>query len=182
MSFMLGLTERRIRQLRDEGILKEAKFGSGLYEPCENVNRYITFLKAKEGAGDYYEERAGLIKAKREKAEYELRKMTGELHESTEVEYIVGEMLTRFKARMTSIPAKAAPFLAEETKSEKVYERLKRYINEALEELSDYDELFGRGETCAENGEAISEDTYKAEPAAGSDAQRMGGQIQDNEP
>ena len=38
----LGVTERRVRQLRDEGVIAEAR--PGLYELQPTVARYITYI------------------------------------------------------------------------------------------------------------------------------------------
>ena len=38
----LGLSERRVRQLRDEGIITEAR--PGLYDLKATISKYITFL------------------------------------------------------------------------------------------------------------------------------------------
>ena len=61
----LGLTERRVRQLRDEGIIEEQ--APGLYDLRATTRRYISYLRS----GSLADERAGLTRAKREAAEME---------------------------------------------------------------------------------------------------------------
>ena len=70
----LGLTERRVRQLRDEGIIEE--HSPGLYDLRATTRRYIAFLRS----GSLADERARLTKAKREAAEMENDLRRGELH------------------------------------------------------------------------------------------------------
>ena len=50
----LGLTERRVRQLRDEGIIEEQ--APGLYDLRATTRRYISYLRS----GSLADERAGL--------------------------------------------------------------------------------------------------------------------------
>ena len=38
----LGLTERRVRQLRDEGIIEEQ--APGLYDLCATTRRYLSLI------------------------------------------------------------------------------------------------------------------------------------------
>lgn len=145
---MLELSERRVRQLKNDGIIKEHTRGSGLYDPFAAVPAYILFLRDKNGGSvDYNAERAKLIRAKRKVEEYELQLKEGELHKSEDIELIMGDMLLRFKARLMSIPAKASPNLAAEQSREKVYKMLKGYIDEALEELSDFKTAFQGAES-----------------------------------
>ena len=60
----LDLSERRVRQLRDEGVLEEK--APGLYDLSSSVRRYINYLRGDEGGkADLNEERAKLTKEKR---------------------------------------------------------------------------------------------------------------------
>lgn len=43
----LDLSERRVRQLRDEGVLEEK--APGLYDLRSSVRRYINYLRGDEG-------------------------------------------------------------------------------------------------------------------------------------
>ncbi len=74
----LGLTERRVRQLRDEGVISEKQ--PGLYDLQATVTKYITFLRNGSGKINLNDERAGLTRAKREAAEMENKLRMGELH------------------------------------------------------------------------------------------------------
>ena len=63
----LGVTERRVRQLRDKGVIAEVR--PGLYAMRPTVSRYIAYLR--KGSSDLNDERAALTKAKREAVEME---------------------------------------------------------------------------------------------------------------
>lgn len=136
---LLDLTEKRVRQLRDEGIVKEAT--RNFYELKPTVQAYIAYIKGLNGGAgkaDYNEEKALLIKAKRQSEELDLQVKTNELHSADVVERIVSDMLIRFKSRMMSIPSKLAPKLVSMSDPTDISELLRSSIYEALFELSDF--------------------------------------------
>lgn len=149
----LGMTERNVRKLRDKNIIKE--FKPGLYKLQDVTQQYITYLQNKnpetEGTLDYNEERAKLMRAKRESVEVELRTRRNELHEAGEVEQVMTDMLIRFKTKMMAIPAKQSPIIASKTDQTEIFSILKRAIEEALDELATYEEAFGENEDGEEN-------------------------------
>ena len=131
----LALTERRVRQLRDEGVINERS--PGLYDMKATVTRYILFLRKGSGK-DLNDERALLTKAKREAADMENEVRRGNLHTTEDVEKGIKAICLNFKARMTTIPAKLSGELAQLGGNQAaIFDRLKETIDEALEELSD---------------------------------------------
>lgn len=134
----LGVTERRVRQLRDEGVISEVR--PGLYALRPTVSKYITYLR--KGSSDLNEERAKLTKAKREAAEMENDRLRGELLEAGEIEKGLRAMNLNIRSRFLSIPAKLAPALvAANGEQAAIYDLLKRAVCETLEELTDYRKL-----------------------------------------
>lgn len=134
----LGVTERRVRQLRDEGIIAETR--PGLYALRPTVSRYITYLR--KGSSDLNDERAALTRAKREAVEMENARLRGELLEAGEIEKGLRTMNLNIRSRFLSIPAKLAPALVVASGDQAaMYDLLKRAICEALEELTDYRQL-----------------------------------------
>lgn len=80
----LDLSERRVRQLRDEGVLEEK--APGLYDLRSSVRRYINYLRGDEGGkADLNEERAKLTKEKRIAAETENKVRNGELYRKSDI-------------------------------------------------------------------------------------------------
>ena len=77
----LNLTERRVRQLRDEGVIREKR--PGLYDLVDTMTRYIKYIGAGSKA-DLNDERAKLTKEKRIAAETENRVRKAELLEGDE--------------------------------------------------------------------------------------------------
>ncbi len=144
----LGVSERRVRQLRDEGILIEAR--PGFYDLRAAVARYITYLR--KGSGDLNDERAALTKAKREAAEMENRLRRGELLEADEVEAGLQTAFLNIRSRFLSLPAKLSGSLAAKGGDQAaIFDELKQAVQETLEELRDYRKLLAAGDDTDEN-------------------------------
>ena len=133
----LGLTERRVRQLRDEGVISEKQ--PGLYDLQATVTKYITFLRNGSGKINLNDERAGLTRAKREAAEMENKLRMGELHRTQDIEAGLKTVFLNIRGRFLSLPTKLSPTLASMGGNQTaIFDELKQAIDEALEELSDY--------------------------------------------
>lgn len=143
----LDLSERRVRQLRDQKIITEIR--PGLYD-LKNVNhQYINYLRnnnpESESAVDYNTERAKLVRAKRESQELELQLRKNEVHTTEDIEQVMTDTLVKFKTRLMAIPAKLSPILSKKKNQTEIFKLLKSAIDEALEELSDFQTMFGYG-------------------------------------
>ena len=143
----LDMTERNVRLLRDKGVVTEYK--PGLYDLEAVTHSYINFLRRKnpdaEENVDYNTERAKLVRARRENEELELQLKKNEVHTTEDVEQAMKDMLIRFKTRLMAIPAKLSPVLSKKTDQTEIFKLLKSGVDEALEELADYDTVFGEG-------------------------------------
>lgn len=140
----LGLSVKEISSLVSAGVISYDK--GTLFQPEKAARAIIQHYrsgKAREEIVDYSTERAKLMRAKRLGEEYELRRREGSLHEAEDVESVVTNMLLNFRARIMAIPAKLAPSLAKESSSTTIFKMLKSAMDDALNELSDYDTLFG---------------------------------------
>lgn len=133
----LGLTERRVRQLRDEGVIEEKK--PGLYDLQPTVTRYIASIRKGTGGANLNDERAGLTKAKREAAEMENQLRRGELHRTEDIETGLKTMFLNIRGRFLALPAKLSPTLASMGGNQSgIFDELKAAIDEVLDELSNY--------------------------------------------
>ena len=106
----LCLTERRVRQLRDEGVIVEAR--PGLYELQPTVARYITYIGGA-GKETLTNERMKLTRAKREAAELENELRKGEVHRTEDIERGIKSMFLNIRSRFLALPAKLSPTLGE---------------------------------------------------------------------
>ena len=143
----LDISERRVRQLRDEKIIDEVR--PGLYDLLETNKRYINYLRKRnpesEEAVDYNTERAKLVRAKRRNEELDLKIRENQLHSSEDVEQVLTNMLINFRWRLMAIPARLSPILSKKTDKAEIFKILKAQVDEALNELSDFNALFGEG-------------------------------------
>ena len=149
----LGLTERRVRQLRDEGVIVEAR--PGLYELQPTVARYITYIGGA-GKETLTNERMKLTRAKREAAELENELRKGEVHRTEDIERGIKSMFLNIRSRFLALPAKLSPTLATMGGNQTgIFDELKQAIDEILEEMSDYRVAFAvqDGESDGEEAE-----------------------------
>lgn len=138
----LGISSRRVRQLREEGLFKLSQEGRG-YGLEKSIQEYIEYkVNAETG-------RRASISKEKVQAEHEevkkqisllkLRKLRRELHEAADVEAFLSDMLIRFKNRLLSLPSKLAMQVMGEEDINAVILIIKRELNSVLEELSAYD-------------------------------------------
>lgn len=149
----LCLTERRVRQLRDEGVIVEAR--PGLYELQPTVARYITYIGGA-GKETLTNERMKLTRAKREAAELENELRKGEVHRTEDIERGIKSMFLNIRSRFLALPAKLSPTLATMGGNQTgIFDELKQAIDEILEEMSGYRVAFAvqDGESDGEEAE-----------------------------
>lgn len=147
----LCLTERRVRQLRDEGVIVEAR--PGLYELQPTVARYITYIGGA-GKETLTNERMKLTRAKREAAELENELSKGEVHRTEDIERGIKSMFLNIRSRFLALPAKLSPTLATMGGNQTgIFDELKQAIDEILEEMSDYRVAF-----AVQDGESDEEE------------------------
>ena len=153
---LLGLSEKRIRQMTEDGTIKE--FSHGHYKLWPTAKAYITYLQNTAGSLDYNTEKAGLTRVKREDAELSLALRRGELHKAADVEFILTNMLMAFKAKLEALPHKILPVLINAMDSraapDEVLVILRKAIEEAVGELRDYaPDLFNSDSAGADGGD-----------------------------
>ena len=87
----------------------------------------------------YDEARTRKVNAEAQIAEIELQKVRGELVPAEDVVNAWNDVLGALKSKLLSIPTKGAPILSTESKAGVCQKILEDLINEALEELSNYE-------------------------------------------
>lgn len=132
----LGVSERRVRQLRDEGVISEAR--SGLYDLKATVSKYITYLGGSSRE-TLNAERTKLTAEKRKAAEMENDLRRRVLLNTGEIEAAMKTVFLNIRSRMLTIPAKLSPVLESKNGDrDAIYSELEKAIREALEDLSNY--------------------------------------------
>lgn len=138
---ILGISVRRLQQLTKEGILVKEDYGK--YEIGKVVQAYLAFRISlcesdDEETLNFKKEKTLLTRAQRKKAEVDLAIVKGELHKAEDVERVMMQMLSIFRNRCLTIPSRASPLLIKKSLDE-IKTILRTEINNALQELSDYD-------------------------------------------
>lgn len=141
---MFGVTDRRVRQFVEEGIIE--RVGHGRFNVIDTVYKYVTHLRmandqlSEEDVTELYDYEKYLHeKAKREKAEIELAHLKGTMHSANEVENVMNNMLASFRAKMLALPTKVAPSLLGLEEISDIEKLIESQVHEALFELADYD-------------------------------------------
>lgn len=142
LASILGITTRRVRQLREEGFFSFVENGK-TYNLEKCVQEFIEYKIQTET------NRSKTIDIEKEKAEHEiikknisrlkLRKLKKELHEASNVEMFLNGMLVNFRNRLLSMPNKLAVQVLGEQDINRIIELMNKEILETLEELSEYD-------------------------------------------
>ena len=151
----LDVTERRVRQLRDEGIIREKR--PGLYNLVDAMTRYIKYVNAGSKV-DLNDERAKLTKVKREAAEMENRVRKAELMEVGDVEKAYSTVMMNFRSRILALPQKLAPAVASmEGDQQQIQDLIQAELEEALETLSHVEEAVAESEAETDEEEKAAD-------------------------
>lgn len=135
---VLGVTERWVRELRDEGVLSEER--PGIFNMKTVVKQYLAY---KIGDKDD-SSRLTAARADREETRGEIEKMKmeeakGDLHRTEDVERGLKAIFANFKNRLETIPTKYAKTMAQLTDPVEAHDILQKAVEEALIELSNPD-------------------------------------------
>lgn len=143
LSQCLGISTRRIRQLREEGVFqrKDGKATGYNLERC--VQEYIDYkVNAEIGRSasiSKEEVQAQHEEVKKQISLLRLRKMRRELHEAADVEGFLSDMLLKFRNRMLAVSPRVAMKAVGETDLSRLTEVIQKEMLATLEELSEYD-------------------------------------------
>ena len=144
---VLGLSKQEVKSLTRSGVIEKGYHRERkLYSLDVTAKEIIQELKrpeAKKKHVDYTNERARLMRVKRQNEEYDLLVKQKRLYEKDELVFALSKMLIAFKARLNAIPNRAAPQVAEMSDKAEIMELLSSLVEEALEELSDVNSIFG---------------------------------------
>lgn len=157
---IIGVTQQRVNQLIDEKIiLKDESSKNSAVMLIDSLREYYLSKQAAKDGGEsvnFWKERALNEKAKRELNELKLEKERGNLYDACTVENVLAETIVNFRNKITGIPNKISPQLANKTAGE-INELLAEEIEDVLNELAD--EL--------EKGDFVGEDDEDPETTEG---------------
>ncbi|MCM1122540.1 MAG: DNA-packaging protein [Eubacterium sp.] len=143
LSQYLGISTRRIRDLRKEGLFQKVNDKVAGYDLARCIQEYIEYkVNAETGRRAYAskeEVQARHEEVKKEISLLKLRHLRRELHEAADVEEFLSDMLVRFRNRMLAVAPRVAMKVAGETDISTLTEIIHKEMAATLEELSEYD-------------------------------------------
>ena len=132
---LLGITDRRVRQLTEQGVLTRQAEGDFIFPDA--IEEYYAYKYKNDEEVDYMAEKALHEKTKRELAELELAKRRNEVHDAADVQIVMTDMLVNLRSQLLGLPTKMAKLLAERDAGY-IDAALTKEIEERLAELSNY--------------------------------------------
>lgn len=181
---ILGISERRVRELRDQGTISDLSTGG---YSLEAVTEYCAHMRpasgraaagGSEGAGDLDAARIRLLTAQADAREMLNEQMRGEAVLAEDMESVVGSVLDGVRSKVLAVPTKAAPHLVGMTNLAEVRDKLTELIHAACEDIAATDAVCAsvtdRARRRAGRG-ASGEPADEAAPAATpADGKRVG--------
>ncbi|MEG0371241.1 MAG: hypothetical protein RR645_03000 [Clostridium sp.] len=163
---LFGITDRRVRQLAEEGVIVRVK--KGRYDLVESIKGYIVFIKTNQDIKDsksdadldYDREKAMHERVKREMAELNLAEMKGQVHYADDVQKVMNDMLSNFRSKILSMAAKLSPILVARSDVSQIQAMINKEAHEVLEELSEYDPKLFYSDKYIELVDDESEDDF----------------------
>lgn len=163
---LLDLTPQRIGQLAKEGIIP--KLERGKYELVPVVRAYIHYLrmgnlKRDLPEDDYTTHRMRLTRAKADIMEMEKAQMEEQLIPASDIEAAWIEATTNMRAKLLSLPTKAAAEVFSAESISEVKNLLKEQIYEALNELENVEVHVHNPVLSSDTGEGADEGISESE-------------------
>jgi phage terminase Nu1 subunit (DNA packaging protein) len=155
LAALIKLSERQIQRLTNKGVfaLAQKRQGRVKYILGEAVSGYVQHLRETlsrdANAEAYSSARALRITAEAEMAQLKLQQYKGLLHHSSDVEFVVTNMLTFFKQRALAIPSRISRQLIGKRNFQAIYDVIMAEILACLNELSGYDSSMLAQQTAA---------------------------------
>jgi hypothetical protein len=133
MAAIVGMTERRLRQLATEGMPKEGREGYPL-DGC--VQWIIDYWRKRATQTPLGAARRRKLEADASAAEIDLAVKRGAVADVAAIARVHGESCARIRTRLLAIPSKTAPQIHRLKTVPEVQAVMRREIIEALEELA----------------------------------------------
>lgn len=139
---VIGLSERHLQRLSQEGIIK--KNDKGKYLLYESIRSYINYLKEIESTPQQLQEEKlkneiEYLKTRDRKENIKIKILEADLHEASDVKRVMNNIISGFKDQLQTIPYKLAPLVIGIDNLGEIQEIITNNINSVLLELSEYD-------------------------------------------
>src|SRR5260370_15488623 len=146
---LIDVSPRYVQQLTRDGILQRATDEDGRELRGRynlwSVRDYCRYLRTLARFDDASEQRYSALRNERMAADNELTQLNlaerkGQLHNSDDVEFVMTQMLTAFKARTLAIPSRVSRSLIGKKTFREIFDIVMHEIALCLRVLSAYDE------------------------------------------
>ena len=153
---MLGVSDRHIRDLANENVVK--KTAQGKYLLLESVRGYIEYLKSRNDADislkdEKIKEETKRIIKDTEIKELKIKELKNQLHSANVIEKVMTDSLINMKGKLLSLSNKLAPQIIALDNLGEIQDVIQDGIFEALEELSEYNPEMFRSKNFVEDDE-----------------------------
>ena len=159
---LLGITDRHLRNLANEKIIKKTEKGKYLF--LESVHGYIEYIESKNDVDlnlkdEKIKEEIKRIKKDTELKGLKIKELRNQLHSANIIEKVMTISLVNLKGRLLSLSNRLAPQLIALDNLGEIQEVIQDSIIEALEELSEYNpEMFKNKNFIEEDDEEEQEE------------------------
>ena len=138
---LLGITDRHLRNLANEGIIKKTEKGKYLF--FESVQGYIEYIESKNDADvdlkdEKIREEIKKIKKDTELKALKISELKNQLHPAGVIEEVMTSMLVNIKGKLLSLPNKLAPTVIACDNLGEIQDIILTGISDTLTELSEY--------------------------------------------
>lgn len=142
----LGLTERRVRQLVDEGVISATKRNNALkFDLIQTVNDYIVAMRedaASKASLDVNERKliaeAEYRETKVAQEKYKLAEIEGTMHRSDDVRAATEQLVYSIRSMLVAFPGRLAVDVAAVKTAPEAERLIRDEVNRVLTELSQY--------------------------------------------
>jgi phage terminase Nu1 subunit (DNA packaging protein) len=131
---LLGVSDRRIRQLAEEGII--IRLNNDKFDARKIAEQYYRFKFDAESSKDFEKEKSKHESIKRKLSEIKLAKLNKSLISVDKIEVSITNMIVIFRNRVLAVPAKIAPKLVGIKNLNQISIILETELNQCLNELS----------------------------------------------
>lgn len=148
LGLLFGITERRVRQLSEQGILARLKTADGhpvpgRYDLVKSIRAYCKYLRELTRIGDPQESLFRKLQNRRMVSEVEfaslkLTCLRRRLHDARDVQFLMETLFSAIRSRLLQIPQRTPSLLAGKTTYAEIHGVLRDEIERALSELAEH--------------------------------------------
>ncbi len=130
LAAMLGVTNRRVRQLASEGTLERTP--QGHFDLATNIQKYVSFRESRREPNEVAQARARHINARATEIELRNAKRIGEIIEMDEAISVVDEVVGSIITALQALPARVTRDLALRRRIEQEIDQIRSAVCDKL--------------------------------------------------